>query len=923
MTASTSANPVVNPALRRSLPRSLAIGAILGLAGFGLNQFAVPLGFHVHFLVGSIVLVFAIRLDRSGIATFLAGVVAGYATVPLWGHPWAWLIFSCEALAVAIASRRYFPAIFVDAAYWLAVGVPLVVATYGGVMSMDATSVSLIAAKQGLNGVANVACATMLIWLASSAMPGLAKRFQPLAIRTLIGNILSVAILIPVIYFLWQAFSEQDRGLFRGAARDHASNAYMVEAALKDSLGKLASAALNHSPRQVSDALLARFEIVSAVVVAEEGEIVEVAERDGDLVVKRDVPDASAALRDALDRTLLSDTQHIQGNGIERYDVICEPAAGPVCSLYYLLRHDGPWSRTVVAVRLDLFATTQMLLHHGEIMTFADESGLMLSSDVVDQLGGAAAWLRQPQDIKSSFGIELIMPAAVKGSLMSRWTAAVAYGVAPIEPAPGLRLLVGSATPLKGAVLEYRDFQRNVLVGAAVFMALALCGVFGITVLLVRPLERLQRQVIGIVDVDRPPSVTSNATVAEFAESEAAIGRASAALDAERGEVRRLQNRLELLIREAPIAIFAIERRAETGWRVVYHSPTLVVQTGIDPADFTDFFRWAERIHPEDRAEKDRQWRKFRETGESAVTFRMRDANGDYRWLFNELKRVDADSSDTEEFAIGVIMNIDDRKREQERIESASRLITLGEMATGMAHELNQPLNVIRMAAQNMMLRANRDQLPDDLRSYLAEKLQRIDAQTRRAANTIEHMCIFGRRPGTEPAAFDVEEAVRAALDLTSPQLKAADIVVDHASAGSLPPVLGHSQLIEQVMINLLLNARDAIVARQASNAAVSFRGCVGIVTLWDGKAVVVRLSDNGGGIPKDIVARIFEPFFTTKPVGKGTGLGLSVSYGIVTDMGGGITVTTGGAGTTFEIRLPPHEQTRDEARPEAAEAGA
>jgi len=367
-----------------------------------------------------------------------------------------------------------------------------------------------------------------------------------------------------------------------------------------------------------------------------------------------------------------------------------------------------------------------------------------------------------------------------------------------------------------------------------------------------------------------------------------------------------------MLVREAPIALFVIERRREAGWNIVYCSPTFLSQTGIDPSDFTDHHRWDERVHPEDRAEKDRQWNLYCDNGESSLTFRALDASGKYRWIYNELKRVESGDPDLVDMAVGVVMNIDKRKRDEARIEAASRLITLGEIATGMAHELNQPLNVIRMAVQNVELRFESDQLPDDLRSYLKEKLLRINAQTQRAAGIIENMRIFGSGSGSEPGPFDVNDALIVSLDIMAPRLKGAGIEIEAKLGSALPAVFGQTQRLEQVFINLLLNACDAIVQRQSSEPAGAYTGQIAITTLSEDDKVVVRISDNGCGMPQEVVERIFEPFFTTKTIGNGTGLGLSLSHGIVTEYGGKITVQSDSAVTTFEVRLPLCDEIRE-----------
>jgi C4-dicarboxylate-specific signal transduction histidine kinase len=216
-------------------------------------------------------------------------------------------------------------------------------------------------------------------------------------------------------------------------------------------------------------------------------------------------------------------------------------------------------------------------------------------------------------------------------------------------------------------------------------------------------------------------------------------------------------------------------------------------------------------------------------------------------------------------------------------------------MATSVAHELNQPLNVIRMAAGN-----SRRKMSEGIADaeYLNDKLLRIEEQTARAATIIDHMRMFGRQATELPESIDPRVVVVNALDLVSEQLRLAGIEVMTVLAEDCAYVLGHAIQMEQVILNLLTNARDAIDESE-DRAKITLR-------VFEGDKVVhITVQDNGGGIPSDVLHRIFEPFYTTKEMGKGTGLGLSVSYGIVRDMKGTIIAENIDDGARFTITLP------------------
>jgi len=236
-----------------------------------------------------------------------------------------------------------------------------------------------------------------------------------------------------------------------------------------------------------------------------------------------------------------------------------------------------------------------------------------------------------------------------------------------------------------------------------------------------------------------------------------------------------------------------------------------------------------------------------------------------------------------------------ERKLASAQIIQSSKLATLGEMATSVAHELNQPLNVIRMAAGNCRRKILKGIV--DIK-YISDKLERIEEQTARAAAIIDHMRMFGREAKECPEPIDPRNVVINALDLMGEQLRLAGIEIVTEFGENCACILGHKIQMEQVILNLLTNARDAIVEVKG-DAKIILR------VFEEGGFVHVSLEDTGPGIPHDILSRIFEPFYTTKEMGKGTGLGLSVSYGIVRDMNGTIIAENVDNGARFVITLP------------------
>ncbi|KAF2408325.1 His Kinase A (phospho-acceptor) domain-containing protein [Pseudomonas antarctica] len=239
-------------------------------------------------------------------------------------------------------------------------------------------------------------------------------------------------------------------------------------------------------------------------------------------------------------------------------------------------------------------------------------------------------------------------------------------------------------------------------------------------------------------------------------------------------------------------------------------------------------------------------------------------------------------------------------RRSQQQLTQSAKMATLGEMATGLAHEINQPLNVMRMAIVNVLKRLGNGDAQID---YLTEKLQRIDAQVQRAARVVDHMRVFGRRSEVEQQPFDPAQAVEGTLSLLSEGLRGKGVEVRLTQADIPVQVKGYVDQLEQVLINLMVNARDALLNQRENNPEL--RPWIAVHTEHDSRHVRIWVEDNGGGIDPRLLERIFEPFFTTKPIGVGTGLGLSVSYGIVENMGGRLSVSNGEHGARFCVELP------------------
>ena len=239
-------------------------------------------------------------------------------------------------------------------------------------------------------------------------------------------------------------------------------------------------------------------------------------------------------------------------------------------------------------------------------------------------------------------------------------------------------------------------------------------------------------------------------------------------------------------------------------------------------------------------------------------------------------------------------------RRSQQQLTHSAKMATLGEMATGLAHEINQPLNVMRMAVVNVLKRLDNGDAQID---YLQDKLSRIDGQIQRAARVVDHLRVFGRRSEIEQQVFNPAQAMEGSVALLGEGLKGKGVQLRSEGQACAVQVRGHVDQLEQVLINLMVNARDALMSKRETDRDIE--PWIALSVESDAQSVRLWVDDNAGGIDPRLLERIFEPFFTTKPIGLGTGLGLSVSYGIIDNMGGRLSVSNSEHGARFCVELP------------------
>ena len=252
---------------------------------------------------------------------------------------------------------------------------------------------------------------------------------------------------------------------------------------------------------------------------------------------------------------------------------------------------------------------------------------------------------------------------------------------------------------------------------------------------------------------------------------------------------------------------------------------------------------------------------------------------------------------------IVAVMDITEMIEKDTQLIQASKMTTLGEMSAGIAHELNQPLNAIKMGSEYLQMMVEKQaEIPEQ---DLSQVVTEISGQVDRASDIIHHLREFSRKAEFSKRKIDINTAVRGALDILGHQMKIQNIEVKLDLNDEVPQILAHNNRLEQVIFNLVTNARDTINQKSENDDGHGER-TISIRSFQEGERVGISIADTGAGIPEKVMERIYEPFFTTKEAGKGLGLGLYVTYGIIKDYDGEIVVTTeDGAGTTFKITFP------------------
>lgn len=249
-----------------------------------------------------------------------------------------------------------------------------------------------------------------------------------------------------------------------------------------------------------------------------------------------------------------------------------------------------------------------------------------------------------------------------------------------------------------------------------------------------------------------------------------------------------------------------------------------------------------------------------------------------------------------------IVMDITERKNLQEQLIQSAKLAAIGELISGVTHEVNNPLAIVMGYAEMMINEPGLDE-------EVLKSVKVIYNESERARKVIQNLLSFARQHNPDKQKIDINELLDKTLALADYELRKNKICINRNYSMSMPAIMADPNQLQQVLLNLIINAQHALTQNSNEREIMVGTEVVKKICNESNRQVdraVITISDNGPGIPKKTLSKIFDPFFTTKPVNEGTGLGLSVSHGIVSEHGGNIHAeSTEGEGTTFFIELP------------------
>ena len=368
----------------------------------------------------------------------------------------------------------------------------------------------------------------------------------------------------------------------------------------------------------------------------------------------------------------------------------------------------------------------------------------------------------------------------------------------------------------------------------------------------------------------------------------------TARVDAEETLVQTIAN-LRAVAKSGPGAIYWAQALSNGTSRLLFFAGSEAGFLGYSDEEWiTEGFPLS-IVHPDDVGRYRRRIPQTIRSGPRTDEYRLRHKDGHYAWVRNSA--VLSRREDNTVWISGYALDVSAEKEQAERLEQAQRMLSLGELASGVGHELGQPLAAISLAAMGTVMALERGSASME---WIQEKLHRILRMSERAGAIIDNMRVFGRKEAQNTAWTRLPKMVSDAVAMLQDRLEQEAIQIRLDLPEDLPAVLVPPVMFEQVLINLIANACDAYGSTTGNSPRI-----ISIEGQASDTEIRLRVRDQAGGVPADVIGHVFEPFFTTKGPNRGTGLGLSVCYGIVRQAGGTLSVQNEDGGAVFQITLP------------------
>lgn len=381
--------------------------------------------------------------------------------------------------------------------------------------------------------------------------------------------------------------------------------------------------------------------------------------------------------------------------------------------------------------------------------------------------------------------------------------------------------------------------------------------------------------------------------------------RARAAAEDSLAEARRLEEeKLRRILDGLPGAVYLGELYPDGSMRLDSMSQAHGSLKALGLGQPGTTHGWWDRLDAETQEALRDFGRRLMEHGEAMVEYPVRRDDGGQTWL-RESARVTGLATEGYAAVVGMVVDCSAERQMADKALHASKLATMGRIATSIAHEMIQPISTILLAGETALTGLPQADGLDPTR----KRIGRIVEQAKRAREFMDHLRIFGRSDAGSLDPVFLPDALEGALQIAGPALSEGRVELIRQVDLDLPPLRARRVLLEQLLLNLILNARDAMEAQPAETRRLRIEAAPGPAGM-----ATVTLEDSGPGMPDAVLRHAFEPFFTTKPAGKGTGLGLAICASIVEGFGGRISAANTALGLRITLEMPLWD--------DAAEAG-